>query len=167
MTNRQGALPPAPRPLPSRGSLLRTTAPHSVNAGTAILLRIAAIAVFGLTTRYAGAAPIACPASLPSAGTGFEQVGAAPTAPTDLDTMRLFDGPPGEEQRPSPAELAPDSSGEKGGNLTNTWIFAGNEKLLLVCAYRGTKTYYRTLVPRLPKTCTLHRGAHRTTGACL
>ena len=81
--------------------------------------------------------------------------------------MRLFDGPPGEEQRPSPAELAPDSVNEKGGSLTSTWIFAGNEKLLLVCAYRGTKAYYRTQVSHLPKTCTLHRDARRTTGSCL
>ena len=123
--------------------------------------------MFGLTSQHAGAVPIACPASLPSAGVGFNQVGAVPAAPAALDTMRLFDGPPGEEQRPSPAELAPDSVNEKGGSLTSTWIFAGNEKLLLVCAYRGTKAYYRTQVSHLPKTCTLHRDARRTTGSCL
>jgi len=123
--------------------------------------------LFGLTSQHAGAVPIACPASLPSAGVGFNQVGAVSAAPAALDTMRLFDGPPGEEQRPSPAELAPDSANEKDGSLTSTWIFAGNEKLLLVCAYRGTKAYYRTQVSHLPKTCTLHRDARRTTGSCL
>lgn len=135
--------------------------------GTSIVIRIAVVALFGLASQHAGAAPVACPASLPSAGTGFEQEGATPPVSAALDTMRLFDGPPGEEQRPSPAELAPDSARERGGILTSTWIFAGNEKLLLVCAYRGTKTYYRAQVPQLPKTCTLHRDAHRTIGGCL
>jgi len=80
--------------------------------------------------------------------------------------MRLFDGPPGEELQKSPAELAPDSALLKNHDLTSSWIFAGNEKLLLVCTYRSTKTYYRTQIPRLPKTCTLHRNTHQTVAAC-
>jgi hypothetical protein len=126
----------------------------------------AAIVLLALATQQAMATPVACPPALPAAGTGFEQVGPTPPAAAALDTMRLFDGRPGEEQLASPAELAPDSAIEKGNSLTSTWIFAGNEKLLLVRAYRGTKAYYRMQVPWLPKTCTMHRDAHRTTGGC-
>jgi len=128
--------------------------------------RAAVIAMLALATGSALAAPVACPTELPSAGTGFEQVGAAPSKEFNLDTMRLFDGPPGEELQKSPAELAPDSALLKNHDLTSTWIFAGNEKLLVVCTYLGTKTYYRIEVPVLPKTCTLRRDAHRTAAAC-
>jgi hypothetical protein len=124
------------------------------------------VALLALATKGAFATPVACPAELPSAGTGFEQVGATPSKQFVLDTMRLFDGSPGEERQKSPAELAPDSALLKNHDLSSTWIFAGNEKLLLVCAYRGTKTYYRTEVPVVPKTCTMHRDAHRTVATC-
>jgi hypothetical protein len=124
------------------------------------------IAMFAFAPQGAGAAQIVCPAQLPAAETSFEQVGPTPPKTATLDTMRLFDGPPGEEQRQFPAELAPDSAIQKHGTLTSTWIFAGNENLLLICDYRGTKTYYRTHVPHIPKTCTLHREAHQTTTSC-
>jgi hypothetical protein len=127
---------------------------------------VAVIALGVAATGFARAAPVVCPAELPSPGTGFDQVGGTPAKQFVLDAMRLFDGPPGEEMQKSPAELAPDSAVLKNHDLTSTWIFAGNEKLLLVCSYRGTKTYYRTVIRGLPKTCTMHRDARRTVAAC-
>jgi len=130
------------------------------------MVRCAAAIVLVSAAHCADAAPVTCPAQLPAVGTSFDQIGATPAKPAALDTMRLFDGPPGEELQKSPAELAPDSALLKNHDLTSSWIFAGNEKLLLVCTYRSTKTYYRTQIPRLPKTCTLHRNTHQTVAAC-
>jgi hypothetical protein len=71
--------------------------------------------------------------------------------------MRLFDGPPGEELKSSPAELAPDTTKvERGRGFTSTWRFAGSENLLMVCTFDGSRTYYRARVSPIPKTCTLH-----------
>jgi hypothetical protein len=85
-------------------------------------------------------------------------LGTAPAAPALLHAARLFDGPPGEENAASPAELAPDSVTGSGNNLVTTWTFAGSEKLLLVCTYAGTSAYYRAVIAKVPHACTLHQG---------
>jgi len=69
--------------------------------------------------------------------------------------MRLFDGPPGEELKAYPAELAPDGTVERNRGFTSTWRFAGNENLLMVCTYDGSRTYYWAHVSPVPKACTL------------
>jgi hypothetical protein len=119
-----------------------------------------------VTAGPAQAGAARCPEQLPADQAGFEQVGAAPRKVARLDRLRLFDGPPGEEAKPAPAELAPDRTAQRGGSIGTTWRFAGDESLLMVCAYRGTAAYYRATLNPLPRSCTMQRGASRTAASC-
>ena len=112
------------------------------------------------------AATLTCPPSLPSTHPGFEQVGPVPTAHWQLKDMRLFDGPPGEETKPAPAQLAPDGTVTHQGGHTSTWKFGGKENLLVVCAYNGSATYYRARPNPPPKLCTLRQDRGLTRGWC-
>jgi hypothetical protein len=112
------------------------------------------------------AAELRCPPKLPSAQAGFEQVGPVPTAHWQLKGMRLFDGPPGEELKPSPAELAPDATTGGRAGFTSTWRFAGTEDLLLVCLYNGSGTYFRARPKPLPTGCTLRNSNGLTQAWC-
>ena len=112
------------------------------------------------------AAVVRCPADLSSPHPGFEQMGTTPARPAPLENMRLFDGKPGEETRASPADLAPDESVEHRGGFISHWTFAGSEGLLMVCAYKGSKTYLRTQPRPMPKRCTLDTSPTRTNASC-
>jgi hypothetical protein len=112
------------------------------------------------------AAELRCPAMLPFAHAGFEQVGATPAVPRPLEGMRLFDGTPGEEAKAAPAELAPDETQTRGRDVTTTWQFAGDEKLLVLCIYGGSQAYYRIAPHPLPSRCVLRRDNFRTDGWC-
>ncbi len=107
-----------------------------------------------------------CPSVLPMPSPGFELVGPTQTAPHKLEVMRLFDGPPGEETQRSPSELAPDNVERRPSAERMTWKFAGNELLLGVCMYAGTKTYYRSKIRPVPKTCTMIREPGQTQTRC-
>jgi hypothetical protein len=129
----------------------------------------AGILFFGLTALIAtplSAAELRCPPLLPGPHPGFDQVGPIPTAHWQLAHMRLFDGPPGEETKEAPAELAPDTSKKHRGGFTNIWSFGGSENLLMVCAYDGSRTYYRTTVRALPKSCTEESNKGLVQGWC-
>lgn len=80
--------------------------------------------------------------------------------------MALFDGPPGEETRPSPAQLAPDSTEPRAGGYAQRWVFAGDERLLMVCRFRGTGAYYRMRVAKLPRACWLRKDVQRVVAGC-
>jgi len=80
--------------------------------------------------------------------------------------MRLFDGPPGEELKTSPAELAPDSTRLTRGGFDSTWRFAGDEDLLMVCIYNGSGTYYRARPRPLPRACFLRKDNEVTRAWC-
>jgi hypothetical protein len=118
------------------------------------------------TFSAAAAATLACPPAMPESGTSFEQIGAAPAKPAKLESLHLYDGKPGEESRPAPAELAPDSTQQQAGSLLTKWIFAGNESLLLVCRYHGTSTYYRAALQQLPHGCTMRSSPRATVAIC-
>jgi hypothetical protein len=119
-----------------------------------------------LAARPLEAAILTCPAQLPSPHAGFELVGTAPSDPRPLDALRLYDGPPGEESRASPAELAPADTTEHQGTLTATWTFAGNEALLMVCVYRDSPSYYRGEPRPMPDRCSMERSLSRTVAGC-
>jgi len=121
---------------------------------------------FALMARPLAAAELRCPPMLPSAHPGFEQVGPVPTAHWQLLRMRLFDGPPGEELKTSPAELAPDSTSRERGAFNWTWRFAGDEGLLMVCIYNGSATYYRARPRPLPTACSLRKDNGVTQAWC-
>jgi hypothetical protein len=89
---------------------------------------------------------------LPGPHAGFEQVGPVPAAHWLLWRMRLFNSPPGKE---APAELAPGQTVAGRGGFTSTWQLAGNEDLLMVCLYEGSRTTYRARPQPLPARCTL------------
>jgi len=80
--------------------------------------------------------------------------------------MKLFDGPPGEELKAVPADLAPDRTRERSGGFTSAWRFAGNEDLLMVCTYDGSGTYYRARPSPLPSRCTLRNENGLTQAWC-
>jgi hypothetical protein len=101
------------------------------------------------------AAELRCPPRMPGPHEGFEQVGPVPTAHWLLRDMRLFDGPPGEELKVAPAELAPDQTLRQRDGFTSSWRFAGNEDLLMVCRYNGAGTYYRTRLQKPPTGCSM------------
>ncbi len=111
-------------------------------------------------------AALQCPAVLPSAWAGFELIGKAPSRPAVLAGMELFDGPPGEETRASRAQLAPDGTDARPGGYVQSWVFAGDEKLLMVCRYRGSGAYYRAVVATLPKKCMLRKDFLRVVAGC-
>lgn len=113
------------------------------------------------------AAVLRCPAELPSAHEGFEQVGPTPPTPKRLDGLRLFDGLPGEEAKAAPAELAPDRTKERGrSRLTAVWQLSGNGELLVVCTYRGSETHYRASPRPIPQSCTMERSAGHAIAYC-
>ena len=89
-------------------------------------LGVAGAVHFGLAV-LAAAAALRCPDKLPADHAGFEQVGPSPRIAARLDRLRLFDGPPGEETKQAPADLAPDRAAQQGGRLTATWRFTGDE----------------------------------------
>jgi hypothetical protein len=119
-----------------------------VTSGLALILAL-------IVSAPSHAIELRCPPRLPGPHPGFEQVGPVPTAHWLLRRMRLFDGPPGEELKSAPAELAPDRTTERRGGLTSTWRFAGEEDLLVVCIYDGSGTYYRAGPHPLPEKCTV------------
>jgi hypothetical protein len=119
-----------------------------------------------LTTTPLAAAEVRCPPRLPGMHQGFEQVGPVPAAHWLLRTMRLFDGPPGEERKQAPADLAPDQTVERPGGYTSTWQFGGTGDLLMVCTYNGSGTYYRALLHPLPTRCTFQDDNHLRQGWC-
>jgi hypothetical protein len=80
-------------------------------------------------------------------------MGKTPARARPLRALRLFEGAPGEETKQAPADLAPDSSVTRPGGYLNTWSFGGDEKLLMVCAYRDTGSYYRRVLKPLPTAC--------------
>ena len=118
----------------------------------------------------AQAAALRCPGRMPGPHDGFTQVGPVPPRKLPLLGMRLFDGPPGEESRAAPAQLAPDEvtpqPGTRPGSLTARWRFAGGEHLLLVCDYRDTGSYYRRAATTLPHACSIVRGPDGIMAAC-
>ena len=114
-----------------------------------------ALGMIAWATSPLAAAELRCPPRMPGLHEGFEQVGPVPTAHWLLQAMRLFDGPPGEELKQAPADLAPDQTVERRGGYTNTWRFTGSGDLLMVCTYNGSGTYYRARVHPLPSVCTL------------
>jgi hypothetical protein len=124
------------------------------------------LALLAGLTGCAQAAGLRCPGRMPGPHDGFEVIGRLPTSALPLDGMRLFDGPPGEETQPAPAELAPDGTTEAAGRLTAEWRFAGHERLLVVCTYRDTTSYYRAAPAKPPAHCTLARGPDGTIAEC-
>jgi hypothetical protein len=117
-------------------------------------------------TNSPAAAALRCPPLMPSVHTGFELSGPVPTAHWQLWEMRLFDGQPGEELKTSPAELAPvNTTGHRGG-FTSTWTFAGNENLLMVCVYNGSRTYYFGSPGPLTRSCIMERTYGLTQAWC-
>ena len=121
-----------------------------------------------LAALFAGraVAAVECPVVLPAPHTDFEQIGSSPAAGRPLSGLRLLDGAPGEEAKSAPVELAPDSTTRRRGGFINTWIFAGDEALLMVCNYHGTSTYYRAQPRPLPRTCTLRQDGGKTIARC-
>lgn len=111
-------------------------------------------------------AELRCPPRLPGAHAGFEQVGPIPMAHWLLSQMRLFDGLPGEELKAAPADLAPDKTVERRGGFTSTWSFGASGDLLIVCAYNGSKTYYRARPGSLPSRCTMRNDNGLTQAWC-
>lgn len=130
---------------------------HLAGFGLAVLLAL---------TGCAHAAATSCPAAMPAPHAGFTQMGPMPARTLPLAGMRLFDGPPGEETRTSPVELAPDGTTRQGGTTTSRWRFGGDEHVLLVCTYRGTDSYYRIALPSPPAACAVTRGPRGVTGSC-
>jgi hypothetical protein len=123
-------------------------------------------ALLALLCATPAAASWQCPASLPTPTAGFDMVGPTPKNAVPLDTMLLFDGPPGEETQRFAAQLAPDSTVKRPGGFTQAWTFAGNEQLLLICSYSGVPAYYRAKLRPLPKACTLRKDPGRTVAHC-
>lgn len=119
-----------------------------------------------LFSPFAHAGSFSCPASLPSSAPGFEQIGPSPSAPSRLSGLRLYDGPPGEEQKPSPVQLAPGETAGRTKHLTAKWRLGGDEHLLMVCDYGGTQAYYRAAVPFSAQQCVLRRQVGHTTASC-
>lgn len=119
-----------------------------------------AAGLLGLPCR--ASAEFACPQQLRPAvaAIGFEAIGTPPEASQPLAGGRLFDGPPGEERRDAPAELAPDEVTTKGSESRSLWdVSSYPEGLLLVCRYANTTTYLRGRIPAGHARCVLsHRG---------
>jgi hypothetical protein len=118
-------------------------------------LWIVTLALVSVVRSPATAAELRCPPRMPGPHEGFEQVGPVPTAHWLLRDMRLFDGPPGEELKDAPTELAPDRTLRQRDRFTSSWRFAGDESLLMVCRYNGSGTYYRARFPKLPTSCSI------------
>jgi len=103
---------------------------------------------------------------LPAPHGSFEQLGAPPAKPAPLDGLRLFDGPPGEENATAPVELAPDSSKSIPSGYLNDYTFGATGKILMVCTYRGTDSYFRNQLPAPPKRCSVRHTNHETIASC-
>lgn len=128
--------------------------------------RSAILGLVILVTRPPAVAALICPTQLPSSHFGFEQVGPTPSNSKRLKGFRLFDGPPGEESKTAPVELAPDHTSEQPGGWTQTWRFAGNEDLLMVCVYTGSATYYRAQPRPIPGVCAVESKSARIVARC-
>jgi hypothetical protein len=145
---------------------LRKSYPHAPVAtkrcvGRAVIFGLAMVSV-----TPAGAAELRCPPRLPGMHPGFEQVGPIPSDHWLLSNMRLFDGPPGEELKRAPADLAPDQTVAHPGGFTSAWSFADSEVPLMVCTYNGSATYYRARPHRLLKSCYLRNDDGLTQAWC-
>jgi hypothetical protein len=103
---------------------------------------------------------------MPGPHAGFQQMGPLPASKLPLRGLRLFDGPPGEETKDAPAELAPDGTTRRAGIETTQWRFAGDEHLLLVCEYRATTSYYRMALPSVPGACNMVHGPDGVVAGC-
>jgi hypothetical protein len=143
--------------------------PESSGQNESLMARFPCAGPILLGLSALGSAPaeaLQCPPTIPGAHVNFEQVGPAPTTAKRLDGLRLFDGPPGEEAKDAPAELAPDHSADRQGGFEAVWRFADNETLLMVCAYHGTKTYLRARPLPPPRFCIVQRVGEHTAAEC-
>lgn len=62
----------------------------------------------------------------------------APDQASRLESVRIVAGRPGDEDNPSPSDLAPAAGGKRGGRLVQIWPFEPEEAasgILLVCGY--------------------------------
>lgn len=108
----------------------------------------------------AGAAELRCPATLgakTAVPQSFEKVGSPPGKVRKLASAQIVNGPPGEEQKPAPATLAPDVERDDDGRVEQTWDLSNYRQhgLLLVCVYDSAYSYLRAVLPDAYSTCTV------------
>jgi hypothetical protein len=100
--------------------------------------------------------PVRCPPSLlvrdqPEAPTGW--VGDAGSAEHRFERASLFEGAMGEQRKPAPVDLAPDSDTREGATAKQLWKLDAYEGVLLVCRYQGTRATLALQVPDSIQTC--------------